>query len=68
MSIDMMKMFMLLGDMTNEESSLADKVAYKQRIAFATMRNAIPDWQPPSDWDTLSDEVKMERLTKLMEV
>ena len=50
MSIDMMKMFMLLGDMTNEESSLADKVAYKQRIAFATMRNAIPDWQPPSDW------------------
>jgi len=66
MSIEMMKMFMLLGDMTND--SLADKVAYKQRIAFATMRNAVPDWQPPSDWDTLSDEVKMERLTKLMEV
>jgi hypothetical protein len=68
MSIDMMKMFMLLGDMTNEESSLADKVAYKERIAFATMRNAIPDWQPPSNWDTLSNEVKMKRLTKLMEV
>jgi hypothetical protein len=68
MSINAMKMFMLLGDMTNEESSLSDKVAYKQRIAFATMRNAIPDWQPPSNWDTLSDEVKMERLTKLMEV
>jgi len=68
MSIEAMKMFMLMGDMTSENNSLEEKVAYKERIAFATMRNAIPDWQPPEDWDTLSDEVKMERLTKLTEL
>ena len=68
MSIEAMKMFMLMGDMTSENNSLEEKVAYKERIAFATMRNAIPDWQPPENWDTLSDEVKMERLTKLTEL
>jgi len=68
MSIEAMKMFMLMGDMTSENNSLEEKVAYKERIAFATMRNAIPDWQPPEDWDTLSNEIKMERLTKLTEV
>lgn len=68
MSIEAMKMFMLMGDMTSENNSLEEKVAYKERIAFATMRNAIPDWQPPEDWDTLSNEIKMERLTKLTSV
>ena len=68
MSIEAMKMFMLMGDMTSENNSLEEKVAYKERIAFATMRNAIPDWQPPEDWDTLSNEIKMERLTKLTEI
>ena len=68
MSIEAMKMFMLMGDMTSENNSLEEKVAYKERIAFATMRNAVPDWQPPSNWDTLSDEVKMERLSKLTEL
>ena len=63
-----MKMFMLMGDMTSENNSLEEKVAYKERIAFATMRNAIPDWQPPEDWDTLSAEIKMERLSKLTSV
>tara|TARA_R110000787_G_scaffold252516_1_gene357978 strand:- start:3839 stop:4045 length:207 start_codon:yes stop_codon:yes gene_type:complete len=68
MSIEAMKMFMLMGDMTSENNSLEEKVAYKERIAFATMRNAIPDWQPPENWDTLSNEIKMERLSKLTEL
>lgn len=68
MSIEAMKMFMLMGDMTSENNSLEEKVAYKERIAFATMRNAIPDWQPPENWDALSNEIKMERLSKLTSV
>lgn len=63
--MDLMKAFLVLGDLTDENQSLADKVAYKQRIVFATMRASIPEWQPPSDWDSLTDEVKLERLEKI---
>ena len=61
---------MLLGDLdaTSTEKLSDARVAYKERIAFATMRAAIPDWQPPSDWDKLSNAEKHKRLKKLKSV
>tara|TARA_R110002051_G_scaffold88619_1_gene155993 strand:+ start:5142 stop:5330 length:189 start_codon:yes stop_codon:yes gene_type:complete len=56
---------MLLGDLENTNKSDEEKLKYKERIAFATMRNAIPDWQPPSDWDSLPTKEKLKRLEKL---
>jgi len=69
MSLNAMKMFLALGELTSTENdSIESKVKYKQRIVFATMRNLIPGWQPPRDWESLTDEVKLERLKKLEEV
>ena len=61
---------MLLGDLdaTSTEKLSDARVAYKERIAFATMRASIPDWQPPKDWDTLSNKEKHKRLKKLKSV
>ena len=66
-NIEMMKAFMLLGDLSTEQGNeLSDEVvAYKERIAFATMRASIPDWQPPSDWNSLTNKQKLDRLKKL---
>jgi len=65
-----MKAFMLLGDIeTKQEDKLSDKaVAYKEKIAFSTMRASIPDWQPPSNWNSLTNEEKLNRLDKLQSV
>jgi|TARA_B100001094_G_scaffold324818_1_gene378034 hypothetical protein len=69
MSINAMKMFLALGDLTsNENATIQSKVEYKQKIVFATMKNLIPDWQPPSNWDILTDEDKLEILQKLEKV
>ena len=61
---------MLLGDLsTKQGEELSDMaVKYQERIAFATMRASIPDWQPPSDWDTLTNKQKLNRLNKLKSV
>ena len=61
---------MLLGDLsTKQEDKLKDEhVKYKERIAFATMRASIPDWQPPSNWNELSNAEKHKRLKKLRSV
>ena len=61
---------MLLGDLdaTSTEKLSDARVAYKERIAFATMRASIPDWQPPNNWDSLSNEEKNKRLKKLQSV
>ena len=66
----MMKAFMLLGDLdaTSTEKLSDLSVAYKERIAFATMRASIPDWQPPSDWNSLTNKEKLNRLDKLQSV
>ena len=66
----MMKAFMLLGDLsTKQGDELRDEhVKYKERIAFATMRASIPDWQPPGDWNNLTNEQKLNRLNKLQSV
>ena len=58
---------MVLGDlMTKEGDELSDEaVKYKERIAFATMRASIPNWQPPSDWNKLTNKQKLDRLNKI---
>ena len=66
--IDLMSAFLMMGDIASNDYTLKDKVAYKERIVFATMRSYIPDWQPPSDWDMITDEDKMSRLTKIQEL
>ena len=61
---------MLLGDLsTKQGDELSDMaVKYQERIAFATMRASIPDWQPPSNWDSLTNGQKLNRLDKLQSV
>ena len=61
---------MLLGDLsTKQGEELSDMaVKYQERIAFATMRASIPDWQPPSDWDSLTNGQKLDRLDKLQSI
>ena len=69
-NIQAMKAFMLLGDLsTKQGNELSDEaVAYKERIAFATMKASIPDWQPPKDWNNLNNEQKLDRLNKIQEI
>ncbi len=69
-NIGIMQAFMLLGDLdTKQENKLSDKaIAYKERIVFSTMRASIPDWQPPSNWNSLTNEEKLNRLDKLQSV
>jgi len=66
-NIGIMQAFMLLGDLdTKQEDKLSNKaIAYKERIVFSTMRASIPDWQPPSDWNSLTNGQKLDRLDKL---
>jgi hypothetical protein len=67
--LNFMKMFLTMNTMTQRENtSIKDKVISKQRIVFATMRKLIPDWEMPSDWDTLTDKVKLKRLTDLEKI
>jgi hypothetical protein len=69
-NIGIMQAFMLLGDLdTKQEDKLSDKaIAYKERIVFSTMRASIPDWQPPSNWNSLTNKEKLNRLDKLQSV
>jgi len=56
-----MKMFLVMGDTTQQ--TLKEKIAYKERIIFAT-QGIIK----PRNWEELSDEEKLNRLTKLQKV
>ena len=58
--IDFMKMFLAMGEMTQQNQQ--EKVAYKERIVFATEGIIKPE-----DWDSLSvdeKEVRLDLLTK----
>jgi len=66
-TLNLMKGFLALGNL-DQDQTLEQKVAYKQKIVFATMRASIPEWQAPRDWENLTDEVKMERLTQIESV
>jgi hypothetical protein len=63
-----MKAFLMLGDLTNKNESKEDKLKYKERIVFATMKSQIPDWEKPSNWDSLPIDEKMKRLNKLQTI
>jgi hypothetical protein len=65
---DFMGLFLKLGDLSEQEQTLEQKVAYKEKIVFATMRNQIPNWEEPYDWNEITLEQKLERLEKLESV
>ena len=69
-NIGIMQAFMLLGDLSTKQSDkLSDEaVKYKEKIAFATMKASIPDWQPPRNWNSLTNKQKLERLDKLQTI
>ena len=60
-NLTLMKMFLVMGDKTQQ--TLKEKIAYKERIIFAT-QGIIK----PRNWEELSDEEKLNRLTKLQKV
>jgi len=66
--LNAMKSFLLLGELSNNEKTIKEKIKYKERIVFATMRSIIPQWEKPSDWETLTDQEKLKRLTKLEQI
>ena len=59
-----MQGFLMLGDLQNFDTE-EEKLKYKQRIVFATMRANIPQWQPPEDWEELSVKDRLDRLEKI---
>ena len=59
---------MLLGDITQKDKLSDEAVAYKEKIVFSTMRFNIPGWQQPSNWNSLTNEEKLNRLDKLQSV
>jgi hypothetical protein len=61
-TFDMMNIFLKLGSLVEHKNTLQEKVAYKERIIFSTMRNSIPNWEQPNDWSKISLEEKLERL------
>ena len=60
-NLTLMKMFLVMGDTTQQ--TLKEKIAEKERIIFAT-QGIIK----PRNWEELSDEEKLNRLTKLQKV
>lgn len=67
-ALNMMKAFLLLGDLSTKKESVADRIAYKEKIVFATMKSQVPNWEKPSDWDTLPNKEKLKRLDNLQKV
>jgi hypothetical protein len=58
-----MQMFMILQDMTTpKDTNVKEIIKRKERIVFAT-HGIIK----PSDWETLSDDEKLNRLNKVQQ-
>ena len=67
--LKLMKTFLAIGKMTEtDDTPIEEKVKYRQRIVFATMKKLIPEWKQPPDWYMLSDEEKLKRLDYLEKV
>lgn len=64
-SLNFMSAFLKLGNLTNQNESEEDKLKYKERIVFATMKANIPNWQKPNNWDSLPINERLKRLNKL---
>jgi hypothetical protein len=60
MRLHFMKMYLLMGDMT--EQTLEEKIAYRERIIFATEGIV-----KPTNWDELDIKEKEERIEQLYE-
>ena len=54
----LMKMFLTLGGLTAQ--TMEEKVAYKERIVFAT-----PGIIKPNNWESLSLDERLTRLEKI---
>lgn len=63
--LNSMKAFLLIGDLSTPKEDIKSRVEYKQRIVFATMKNKIPNWEEPRDWQKISDQEKLNRLEKI---
>ena len=68
MSIDAMKMFLAMGEMTGQNQTREQKLKYQERIVFATMRANVIGWEPPSDWNELPIEEREERIKLLKKI
>ena len=56
-----MQMFMMLQDMSRpSDANVKEIIKRKERIVFAT-----PGIIKPKDWETLSDQEKINRLNKV---
>ena len=56
-----MQMFMMLQDMSApSDANVKETIKRKERIVFAT-----PGIIKPNDWETLSDQEKINRLNKV---
>ena len=62
----LMNAFLGLSDLTDNDPNV--KLKNKERIVFATMKSFIPEWKKPENWDSLSTEIKLERLQKLQDM
>jgi len=61
--VGFMKMFMTLQDMsTPEDTNVKEVIKRKERIVFATTGII-----KPSNWETLSDDEKLNRLNKVQQ-
>jgi len=67
--LKLMKTFLVMGKITEKDDTpIKEKVEYRQRIVFATMKKLIPEWNEPPDWYKISDEEKLRRLEYLEKV
>ena len=61
--VGFMKMFMMLQDVsTPEDTNVKEVIKRKERIVFATTGII-----KPSNWETLSDDEKLNRLNKVQQ-
>lgn len=67
-TFNMMKVFLAMGDIVDKDSTLEQKLAYKERIVFSTMKASIPDWEVPEHYKSLSVEDKLELLEKIQQI
>ena len=59
--VGFMQMFMMLQDMSApNDANVKETIKRKERIVFAT-----PGIIKPNDWETLSDQEKINRLNKV---
>ena len=60
-NVNLMKMFLAMGEITQQTKE--EKLAYKERIVFAT-----PGIIKPSNWESLSLEEREKRIDNLNEI